>query len=139
MTSDDSLLTDTPLDDPTEHPSYEIILKMVLWDEPKEKIEQKLTVNNVPPAIAEQIYKHARADRIRTIRQHDIRQAMLGFFVVLLSSGLFLWFVMSTLDSAHQIVFVWFAPLAWGFWKFLSGTIGFLMADKKKGSIAEDF
>ena len=131
--------SDLRLVDPTTHRNYEVILKMVLWDEPKEKIDQKMRVNKIPPVIAEQIYQHARADRIRTIRQHYLKRALLGFFVVLLSSGSLLWSVLKTLGAENQIVFIWFAPMAWGFWKFFNGTCGFLMADKKTGSVADDF
>lgn len=139
MTPDISPQTDIPLEDPTTHRSYDIILKMVLWDEPKEKIDQKFEVNKVPPALARQIYKHARAERVRTIQRHYLKRGLLGFLVVLLSSGAFFYSVLLTIDTGTQVVFVWFAPLAWGFWKFLNGVSGYLMASKKTGSVADDF
>lgn len=126
------------LDDPTTHRSYDAILKMVLWDEPREKIDQKMRVNKIAPVVAEQIYQHARADRISTIRKEYLKKALMGFLVVLVTSGALLWFTIGATGSGYNVLFVWYVPLAWGLWKLVDGTVGFFMAEKKTGSVADE-
>jgi len=130
--------TDLPLEDPTEHPSYQSILKMVLWGEPKEKIDQKIRVNNIPPSIAEQIYHHARADRINTIRSESLKELVKGLSLIVVGLLTFtaFWFGLNFIPRV--LLYSCFAAIAYGIWKFADGTLRYLMADRKTGSIAVD-
>jgi len=129
---------DSLLADPTTHRSYTSILKMVLWDEPQEKIDQKIRVNKIPPIIAEQLYQHARKDRIQTIKKEYAKQIFIGLLIILFSSGAFLWTIFLTLGSRDRIIFIWFAPLAWGVFKLMTGIIAYLTASQKTGSVADE-
>lgn len=112
---------------------------MVLWDEPKEKIDQKMRVNNISPPIAEQLYQHARADRIRTIRAVYRKRALLGLLLLIVTSGALLYGTLMALGTKGNVIIVWYFPMIWGLWKFIDGTVGYLTAKKTTGSIADDF
>ncbi|QTN32549.1 hypothetical protein HZ994_09470 [Akkermansiaceae bacterium] len=71
-----------PTTDLTEHRSYNLVLKMVLWGESREDIYRRLTVNSVPKEIADQLYALAREDRIRTIRSDCFHDLMIGLGLI---------------------------------------------------------
>lgn len=126
------------LADPTNHRHYELILKMVLWDEPKEKIDQKLRANKVPSAVAEHIYKHARKERVSVIRGEYFKKLILGVILVGGATVTFIgcWFGLNFIPKV--LLYACFTATAIGLWKFVDGFTGFFMAEKKTGSVADE-
>lgn len=129
---------DEALCDPTNHRHYELILKMVLWDEPKEKIDQKLRANKVPPAVAGQIYDHARSERVRFIRREYFKKLVQGLLLLGAATATFIgcWFGLNFIPKA--LLYGCIIATATGLWKLVDGTIGFFMAEKKNGSVADE-
>ena len=111
---------------------------MVFWDEPKEKIDQKMRVNEVPPAVAEQIYSHARRERVRFIRSEYFKKLVQGLFLLGAAAATFIgfWFGLSFIPKI--VLYGCFSATAFGLWKLVDGTIGFLMAERKNGSISDE-
>lgn len=129
---------DETFGNPTNHRHYELILKMVLWDEPKEKIDQKLRTNKVPPAVAEQIFNHARDERIALIRSEYLKKLILGLILLGAAAATFIgcWFGLHFIPRA--LLYACFVASAVGLWRVVDGTTGFCMAEKKRGSVADE-
>lgn len=124
---------------PEEHPLYDYVLRMVLWGEEKEEIFQHLAVNEVTGSIANRLYKHARADRIRTIRAEYAKRFFLGVGIIvaiLMIFGYF-WFILRFIPRI--VLFACFGAIGIGLWKTFDGLIGYFMAASKTGSIADEF
>ncbi len=124
--------------DLTEHRSYNLVLKMVLWGESREDVYRRLTVNNVPEEIADRLYEHARADRIRTIRSDCFQDLLLGSGLIVASVATFCgcWFGLGFIPKI--LLYGCFAALGIGSWKFIDGFISYLMAPSKTGSVSGD-
>ncbi|MDA8975265.1 hypothetical protein N9F50_01630 [Akkermansiaceae bacterium] len=124
------------VDAPDEHPRYNLIHKMVLWGEPKEAVMKRLAVNNVTGAEAELLYHHARKDRIATIRQEYRKKMKIGAFIL---AGTILYFVVSMVTMNTVVVpYALLAAVAIGMWQIVNGVSGFMMAESKQGSVADD-
>ena len=61
-----------------EEPQFEVVLKMVLWDEDREAIFRRLKVNKVTGERAELIYQAARAERVKSLRIDGLKGLGLG-------------------------------------------------------------
>lgn len=130
-------LDDEFLSDLTEHRSYNLVLKMVLWGESREDVFQRLSVNNIPIELAERLYQHAWAERIRTIRSDCSHDLLIGLGLIFVSALVFcaFWFGLGFIPRI--LLFGCFAALGIGLWKFIHGLTGYLMASSKTGSVAD--
>ena len=124
--------------DPLDHPYYDFVLKKVLWGEDREDIYHSLAVNGVSGEIADRLYKHARADRIRTIRSDYTRKLLVGLGLILAAGVIFssCWFGLGFIPRI--LLYACFAALGIGAWKSIDGLSGYLMAPSKTGSVADE-
>ena len=113
---------------------YDLILRMVLWGEPREDVIHKLGVNGITGDEAEEIYQKAFSERVMTIRARNVRKIWIGvLFIGASTAGFFL--ILSIFQRAYVIFAL---GVAVGVWKLADGAAGFLMASKKEGSVAGD-
>ena len=121
--------------DLTEHRSYNLVLKMVLWGDSREDVFHRLSVNKVPDDLAHLLYEHARQDRVRTIRSDCTSDILTGLGLIVLTSVFFcgFWFGLSFIPLLYGC----FAALGIGLWKFTNGIADYLMAPNKKGSLVD--
>jgi hypothetical protein len=125
--------------DPGDHPHYAFVLKMVLWGEDRDEVFHRLAVNGVPDRVAERLYEHARADRLRTLRRDSARKLIGGLALVIGAVAIFssCWFGLGFIPQI--LLYGCFGAAGYGLWKAIDGLAGVLMASSKTGSIAEDF
>jgi len=123
--------------DLTEYRFYNLVLKMVLWGESRQDIYNRLAVNNVPEELADRLYEHARADRIRTIRSDCSHDLLIGLGLIVASVATFCgcWFGLGFIPRI--LLYGCFAALGIGSWKFIDGLTGYLMASSKTGSVSD--
>lgn len=121
-----------------EEAVYQIIFKMVLWDENKDDIFTKLAANGYDGAVAERLYQRARAGRISLIRRGSVRTAGKGILWLALGSGLFALFWFKLGGITHRLLWLVAVAVLYGFWKLTEGVAGFIMAGQKTGSLADD-
>ena len=124
--------------DPADHPHYGFVLKMVLWGEDREEVYSRLAVNGVTAGVADRLYEHARADRIRTIRDDYTRKLLIGLGLILAAVVIFstCWFGLGFIPRI--LLYACFAAVGIGGWKSIDGLAGYLMAPGKTGSVADD-
>ena len=72
-----------------DEPQYEIVLKMVLWDEDRAAIFHRLKVNGVEDERAKSIYAKARSERIKILRAEGLKSLLMGFGGVALAIGIY--------------------------------------------------
>ena len=133
-----------------DEPQYDVILKMVLWDESREAIFRRLEVNKVTGERAEAIFQAARVERLRTIRADGQKAFGLGVLALLISVGIYFGFrldelqVMRFEEGFHSLPllpwllgFIAAILFAFGILKVVQGSIEILFASMKKGSIAD--
>lgn len=123
---------------PEEHRLYDVILKQVLWDEDESKIRRRLSVNKVPEDEAERIIQAARKERLQILRSQSKDQLLKGVVAFLIGSAVCggFWYRMGVLPIgviAGSGIFL-IAGLAF----ILVGSIGYLAAPRKKGSVANE-
>lgn len=120
---------------PKEHRLYPIILKQVLWDEEEEKIRKRLAVNEVPDDEAEDILASARRERLQILRERSREQLIMGTVAFLVGMAVFALF-RAIIGGMHVGVLagacVFF--LGGGFY-LLKGTLGYLRAPRRRGSV----
>jgi len=129
------------MDNPEEHRLYPAILKMVLWDEPEERIQTKLEANSLDNEVGQALLSSARKERLTTIRKDHIRTMGLGFVSFLLSALLF-WFGRHYLIlPLHFRLVTVLSGLLMGasLLGLLNGVISYCSASSKRGSVADDF
>jgi hypothetical protein len=124
--------------DPDDHPHYNLVLRMVLWGETREEVCHRLAVNGVTGLVADRLYEHARADRIRTIRGDYSRKLLIGMGLILSAVVIFsvCWFGLGFIPRI--LLYACFAALGIGSWKAIDGLSGYLMAPSKTGSVADN-
>lgn len=133
-----------------EEPQYDVVLKMVLWDESREAIFRRLEVNGVIGDRAEAIYQAARAERVGTLRAEGWRSVLIGFCLAGVALGIYfglrldLLQVMRFGDGFHGLPllpwvlgFLVAILLAFGVWKVVQGLVEIIIAPMKNGSIAD--
>lgn len=109
---------------------------MVIYGEPKEAIMKRLAVNDVTGAEAELLYHYARKDRIATIRQEYRRKMKVGGLIL---GSTILYFVVSMITMNMVVVpYALFGAVAIGMWRMVSAITGFVMAESKEGSVADE-
>ena len=122
---------------PKEHRLYEVILKQVLWDEDEAKIRKRLAVNEVPDDLAEAIYQTARKERVHLLRTRS-RENFIKGLVAFLAGAIVLAGFYYRLGALHIGVFagccIFFLA---GIALMIVGTLGYLAAPNKKGSVAD--
>ena len=124
---------DPEMADITEYRFYNLVWKMVLWDEDKERIYKRLEINKVPKDIADLLYEHAREDRIRSIRSDCLGKIWAGVFFIIATcvTYYFCWF---KLGFFPMILLFGFAL---GFWLLVDGFNSYVTAPRKRGSLAD--
>jgi hypothetical protein len=126
-------------DYPEDHPLYNFVWKMVIWDEERDEIYRRLEINEITGSCADQLYEHARQDRIRILRKECSRKLFLGIGLIVLVTFIFsvCWIGLGFIP--RQLLFLCFAVLAIGLYKFINGLAGYMMAPSKNGSLADHF
>jgi hypothetical protein len=85
-----------------DEPQYDVVLKMVLWDEEREAIFRRLKVNGVEGERAEAIYATARAERVGSLRADGVRTLLMGLAALALGFGIYFFFNLDELNAAHR-------------------------------------
>ena len=133
-----------------DEPQYEIVLKMVLWDEDRAAIFHRLKVNGVEDERAKSIYAKARSERIKILRAEGLKSLLMGCGGMALAIGIYFIFNLDELSAAEfgdgvngTAVLPWLLGFlgavagAFGVWKATEGITDVLFASMKKGSIAD--
>ena len=133
-----------------DEPQYDVVLKMVLWDEGREAIFHRLKVNGVEGKRAEGIYKAARRERVAAIRSGGRRDLLIGVILIAICAGATFGLGLDKLSFTHfseglgeVLLLPWLITLlvvicfAFGLWKCLRGVTEMLLAPSKTGSIAD--
>ncbi|YCM42968.1 hypothetical protein V2O64_16800 [Verrucomicrobiaceae bacterium 227] len=133
-----------------DEPQYDVVLKMVLWDEGREAIFHRLKVNGVEGERAEAIYKAARRERIATIRSGGRRDLLIGLGLIVACAVATWGLGLDKLSFTHfsegfgeVLLLPWLITMlvvicfALGLWKCLHGVTEILLAPSKSGSIAD--
>ena len=129
---------------------YDVVLKMVLWDEDREAIFHRLKVNGVEGKRAEEIYKAARRERVAAIRSGGRRDLLIGVILVTICAGATFGLGLDKLSFTHfsegfgeVLLLPWLITLlvvvcfAFGLWRCLRGATEILLASSKTGSVAD--
>ncbi len=126
-------------DSPENHPLYDAILKMVLWGEGRAVVFDRLRVNGVEGAEAEAIYLTAHRERVATFRQEFRKRMGLGLMMMVGGALLFsvLWFGLQFIPRV--VIGACAISVGLGLWRFTNGLVGFLTAETRQGSVADDF
>lgn len=124
---------------PEEHPLYEAILKMVLWGEDREAVFDRLRVNGIDDTEAEALYQAARRERVATFRDEFKKRIGLGLLLMVGGASVFsvFWFGLNLLP--RLVLMACGAAIGMGLWKLTSGLVGYLTAESRQGSVADDF
>ncbi|WP_395750425.1 hypothetical protein [Prosthecobacter sp.] len=116
---------------------YEGIRRMVFSDEPSEDILHRLEVNGIPSEEARQMLEKARAERMSEIRSAALKQAVLGFSIMLSAYGMFMGFFAINDVLTQEIVALCALTAAIGVWQFSKGLYYLLFAHNKKGPLID--
>ena len=116
---------------------YRLVLRMVLWGEPKEEVIHKLEVNGITGSEAEEMYRNAFKERVATIRSSHRRNLLTGliFIGAALGSFCFLWYYVGGIT--HWLLLICAAAAAIGIVKLLVALFGIMGAASKEGSVSE--
>ncbi len=98
---------------------------------------RKMEVNGISGAAAEELYRRAFDERVRTIRSPAWNNLWIGVGAVTTSvvSFCFIWYFLGAITN--QFILICSAGLALGLWKVLSGISGILGAVAKEGPVSE--
>jgi len=129
---------------------YDVVLKMVLWDESREAILRRLEVNGVSDERAREIYRVARAERVKLLRGDGMKVLGLGLGSFVLGVLVYCVFDLDQLNAAYfgdgvngTAVLPWLLGFvcalfgAFGIWKTVQGVTEICFAPMKTGSIAD--
>lgn len=111
---------------------YQDILRAVLWGSEKDAVFHTLAVNDITGERAEELYQRARRERVALLRSEGKRRAITGALLLLASIALLCIFY-----SLGVVIVLAICTFFWGVWRLVSGTVEFVLAPTKKGSIAE--
>lgn len=117
---------------------YQIIHRMVIWDESREDVFAKLEVNGITGEEALEMYGRARSDRIAGIRGNAMRKGLMGLLLMAVGLGVFyaFWELLGGITRALMILCG--VSTVVGCWKLTEGLIAFAFASSKRGSLADD-
>lgn len=121
-----------------EQKIYDMVLKMVLWDEARDDVFQKLEVNGFIGDKAQEMYQRARAERVAAIRADCTRKAWAGLLWLGMGAGVFWLFWIYLGGITYQILVLSGVAMSIGTWKLVNGIAGIAMAHLKKGSLADE-
>lgn len=124
--------------EPEEHPRFDLIHKMVLRGEPKERVLKRLEVNGVTGSKADLLYRHAMKDRVATIRQEFIKKASIGLGMIVFSIIVFCIFWFGLGFIINYVLSILCGITVFGLWKLGSGIAGYLNAESWQGSVADE-
>ncbi|MEJ6579446.1 MAG: hypothetical protein QNL33_18870 [Akkermansiaceae bacterium] len=133
-----------------DEPQYDVVLKMVLWDEGRETIFHRLKVNGIEGERAEGIYKAARRERVAAIRGAGRRDLLIGMILIAICAAVTFGLGLDKLSFTHfsegfgeVLLLPWLITMlvvicfAFGLWRCLRGVTEILLAPSKTGSIAD--
>lgn len=133
-----------------DEPQYDIVLKMVLWDEGREAVFHRLKVNGIEGERAEGIYKAARRERVAAIRSGGRRDLLIGVILIAICAAATFGLGLDKLSFTHfseglgevlllpwLIILLVVIAFAFGLWKCLRGMTEMILAPSKRGSIAD--
>ena len=112
--------------------------RMVLWDEPKEKVIRMLEVNGFEGAEGERLYKQAFKERTDYFRMAGLKRIWIG--LAILAGAIFTIYALQdaqTGRSGRRFAFAWIL-LALGGAGVIDGFFRVFTAPKKRGSIADE-
>ncbi len=118
---------------PESHALYQGILKMVLWGEDRADVLDRLRVNGVEGAEAEELYLTAHRERVATFRQEFKKRIALGLILMVGGALLFsvLWF--GLLFIPKIVLYACAIAIGMGLWKFTNGLVGFFDCGDQTG------
>lgn len=117
---------------------YQIIHRMVIWDESRENVLAKLEVNGITGPQADAMYARAQAERIAGLRGNAVRQGLAGLFLMAAGIGVFWAFWEWFGNITRALLILCFVTTVIGFWKATEGVLGYLFAPTKRGSLADE-
>lgn len=117
---------------------YQIIHRMVIWDESREDVLAKLEVNGITGDKALAMYARARAERIAGLRGNAVRKGLAGVLLMGAGIGVY-WVAWEWLGSiTRALMILCFVATLIGFWKATEGVVGYLFAPIRRGSLADE-
>ncbi len=133
-----------------EEAQYDVVLKMVLWDEGREAIFHRLKVNGIEGDRAHAIYQRARAERMHILRGEGLKALFMGLVSFAVAAGVYYYFKLDEFDvgkfgdGVHGLPllpcllgFIVVMLAFFGLWKSIQGIFETLFASSKKGSIGD--
>ena len=116
----------------------EKVHRMVIWDEPREKVFETMEVNGLVGEAAERLYKQALAERISIIKGLCWRKVLVGGAWLGAAASVFCLFRFGVEAITLRLLWIVFAVGIYGAWKCLDGVMGVLTASRKRGSLADE-
>lgn len=116
---------------------YETIYQMVIWDEKKETVFQKLNASGVYNDEAQAMYDKAMKERISAIRKDHWIKLIKGLPWMAAAAILFFSFWEGAGGITPKLLGLCAVGMAYGLWKSSDGLVGILMAKHKRGSLAD--
>ena len=116
---------------------YQTIHRMVIWGEPREDVYRTLEENGYSGVRADALYRRAWKDRIATIRTESLRAAGIGLLALIASAAVLYGEWMGVRGRKSEIILCTFG-IAFGLRKLTRGVFGFLLAQRREGSLADD-
>lgn len=116
---------------------YEAVLQMVVWDEPRENVFQKLNASGLYDDEAQAMYNKAMKERISSIRSDHWAKLLKGLFILSVSIGVFINYWEGAGAINRNLFITCFLGTGFGLWKSCEGLIGVLMAKHQRGSLAD--
>lgn len=111
---------------------------MVIWDEPRGDVFQRLEVNGITGEKADKMYAAARAERIAIIRSDSVRKAVVGMGLALAGVAVFCGFWNGLGGITRPVLILCTLAVCFGTWRFFKSLLGFFFAASKEGSLANE-
>ncbi len=117
---------------------YENVLREVIWGTERDEVFRLLHANGITGERAEQMFQRARHERVSLLRGEAARRAAKGVMLIAAGIALFCGFWYGLGWIMRPIIIGSGLLCAWGFWRAVSGTMDFLLAPNKRGSVSAD-
>ena len=119
---------------------FEVVRRKVLWGEGREAVFDNLAANGFTGADAERLYREAMRERVAIIRAACGKRAALGVLAIV--GGLI---TLGTLLGGASVGRVGGAAigggavaLLFGVWWLVDGVVGYALAARREGSVADE-
>jgi len=124
-------------EDITEHRLYDLVLKLVLWDESREEIFKRMKVNKVSDEKAEQLYEYAKNERVQAIRGNCSRNIVVGLRLIAVAVIVYCSFWFGMHGISKLLFYLCAVACGFGLFKFIKGIGAYLTAPNARGSVAD--